>query len=263
LPRSSRCGWGIAVTPDARPNYDAGDAAMLQTRAPQAKAFAKQIVDTTRPFLPTSRPWHALDVGCGYGHTARELAAYCELVVGLEPYAELAAHAQQLARDVPNLEIRHSGIYELDDRARYDLIVLDNVLEHLPDQPRAIAKLANALAPGGALYILVPNKLWPIEVHYKLPFLSYLPLPLANRYLKASKRGTDYTDASYAPTYWRMKQLFAAHPELTYHFTLPADLSLAAGGQALHYRLGVAAIKRFPLLWAISKAFLVIAVKDG
>lgn len=248
--------------PEVRPNYDAGDAAMLQTRAPQAKAFAKQIVETTRPFLP-ARPWRALDVGCGYGHTARELAAHCEHVVGIEPYETLAAHAIELAAGVPNLEIRHAGIYELDDIARYDLVVLDNVLEHLPDQPRALAKLSAALAPGGALYILVPNKLWPIEVHYKLPFLSYLPLPLANRYLELSGRGTDYTDASYAPTYFGMKHLLDAHPELTYHFVLPADLSLAAGGQALHYRLGVAAIKRFHWLWAVSKAFLVIAVKDG
>jgi hypothetical protein len=44
---------------------------------------------------------------------------------------------------------------------------------------------------------------------------------------------------------------------------LPADLSLASSGGALHYRLGFAAIKRFPWLWAISKAFLVLAVKHG
>jgi SAM-dependent methyltransferase len=244
----------------SRPSYDAGKHAMLESRAPQARAFAKQILETVRPFVT---PRTVLDVGCGYGHTAYELARTCETVVGIEPYAELAQHGIELARDRPNLEIRNQGIYELEDVSRFDLIVLDNVFEHLPDQPRALSKLSAALRPGGALYLLMPNKLWPIEVHYRLPFLSYLPVPLANRYLRLTKRGTDYTDASYAPTYFALRRLLAAHPELSYHFVLPADVSLAAGGGALHYKVGVAAIRRFPALWAISKAFLVVAVKHG
>jgi len=243
-----------------RPSYDQGDDAMLRSRAPQAAAFAKQILETVRPFV-AAPPRSALDVGCGYGHTAVELARHCEHVVGIEPYAELAQHAAKIAS--PNLEIRHGSIYELRDVERYDLIVLDNVLEHLPDQPAALAAMTRALRPGGALFILVPNKLWPVEVHYHLPFLGYLPVPLANRYLRWTGRGTDYTDASYAPTYWRMRRLLDAHPELSYRFALPADVSLAAGGSALHYRLGVAAIRRFPMLWAVSKAFLVVAVKHG
>ncbi len=235
--------------------------AMITSRAPQAAAFAKQIMDTVRPYLP-ARPWRVLDVGCGYGHTALELAPHCEHVVGIEP-SDLVVHAQQLAAGVANVEFRRQGIYELPETSAFDLVVLDNVFEHLPDQPRALATLSAALRPGGAMYLLMPNKLWPLEVHYGLPFLSYLPLPLANRYLRLSGRGTDYTDASYAPTYFGLKKLLAAHPELDYRFVLPADLALTASGAALHYRLGVALIERFPALWAISKAFLVIAVKHG
>lgn len=247
----------------ARPSYDEGDQAMLAQRAPRAVAFAKQILDTARPFLP-ARPLTALDVGCGYGHTALELARHCERVVGIEPFDEPAQHAKQLAAasGLANLEIRQQSIYELPERSTFDLVVLDNVFEHLPDQPGALATLAAALRPGGVLYLLMPNKLWPMEVHYHLPFLSYLPVRLANRYLKLSGRGTDYTDASYAPTYFKLRRLLDAHPELSYEFVLPADVSLAANGQALHYRLGVAAIRRAPWLWAISKAFLVIAVKN-
>jgi SAM-dependent methyltransferase len=46
-----------------------------------------------------------------------------------------------------NLRIRNQGIYELEDVARFDLIVLDNVFEHLPDRPRAFSKLSAALRP--------------------------------------------------------------------------------------------------------------------
>ena len=243
-----------------RPSYDAGVYAMLESRAPQARAFAKQILETVRPFVT---PRTVLDVGCGYGHTAYELSKACEFVVGIEPYEQLARHGIALASERPNLEIRHQGIYELDELERYDLIVLDNVFEHLPDQPHALERLSAALRPGGALYLLMPNKLWPVEVHYRLPFLSYLPVPIANRYLQLTKRGTDYTDASYAPTYWALRRMLDARAELTYQFVLPADVSLADGGSALHYKLGIAAIQRFPALWAISKAFLVVAVKHG
>jgi 2-polyprenyl-3-methyl-5-hydroxy-6-metoxy-1,4-benzoquinol methylase len=243
---------------DAETIYDA----MIDTRAPQAAAFARQILSTTEPFLP-ARPLRVLDVGCGYGHTSVELARSCERVVGIEP-SELAVKGREVAASsgLANVEIRCQSIYDLAERDAFDLIVLDNVFEHLPDQRRALEVLSAALAPGGAMYLLMPNKLWPMEVHYRLPFLSYLPLPLANAYLRASGRGTDYTDASYAPTYFGLRRLLDARRELSYQFVLPADLALTASGAALHYKLGAAAIQRFPLLWAISKAFLVIAVKD-
>jgi hypothetical protein len=124
-----------------------------------------------------------------------------------------------------------------------------------------LEKISQALRPGGAAFLLMPNRLWPMEVHYHLPFLSYLPLPLANRYLRLTGRGTDYTDASYARTYWKLNRLLRARPELEFRYMLPADISLATGGGAWHYRFGAAAIARCPWLWAISKALLVIATK--
>ncbi len=245
------------------PGYDRYQG-MLAVRRPLARNFARQILQTTRPFLPAAAAeLQVLDVGCGYGHTALELARCCRHVVGIEPNQTIyrAAVALQSHSNSANLEFRFQGIYEVEDKARFDLVVLDNVFEHLPDQPRALEIISRCLRHAGVAYILVPNKLWPLEVHYHLPFLSYLPVKLANVYLRISGRGTDYTDASYAPTYFRMNRLLDRHAEFVYHYVLPADISLATGGQALHYRLGVAALRRFPWLWAISKAFLIVVVK--
>jgi SAM-dependent methyltransferase len=237
---------------------------ILDASGSKAPGFAQQILATTAPFLekPPSQ-LDVLDLGCGYGHTALELARHCHHVVGMEPSTSLHEGGLRLARDggVRNVELRRAGIDGLDETGKYDLIVLDNVFEHLPDQRDALQRLSRALRPGGALYILTPNKLWPIEAHYALPFLAWLPLPLANAYLRLTRRGTDYTDASYAPTYGRIKRLFRAHPELTYAFVLPENLALTHSGAAFHYRVGVALIRRFPSLWRISKSFLVIARK--
>ena len=238
---------------------------LLKPSPGKAADFARQILATTasrllRPFSEL----YVLDVGCGHGATALELARHCRHVVGLEPGRTLYESGLRLLaeRPVGNIELRHARIEELDAEDRYDLVVLDNVFEHLPDQEAALTILSRALLPGGVMYILTPNKLWPVEAHYRLPFLGWLPLRWANAYLRLSGRGTDYTDASYAPTYGRIRRLFAAHPELRFSFVLPANLSLSYGGVPFHYRVGVALIRRFPSLWRISKSLLVLAWKE-
>jgi SAM-dependent methyltransferase len=226
--------------------------------------FAQQILQTISPLLdkPASQLC-VLDVGSGYGGTARQLARTCRQVVGIELSAERVADARNLAASagLSNVQFRCQSVYDLEEIDAYDLAVMDNVLEHLPDQRAALAAVSGALRPGGLLYLLVPNKLWPIEVHYRLPFLSYLPRRWANWYLRASGRGTDYTDASYAPTYFGLRRLLEERTELAYEFVLPANIELAAGGARWHYRWGVRAIRICPGLWAISKAFLVVATK--
>jgi SAM-dependent methyltransferase len=248
-----------------KPEYDRY-VDMEAVRGPLAAGFARQILATCRPFLAKpAAELRVLDIGCGYGHTARELARHTQHVVGVEPNQTLFATAERIdaASGLDNLEFKPLGIYDLDFHEAFDLVVLDNVLEHLPDQPKALKVVSQSLALGGVAYILVPNRLWPIEVHYHLPLLSYLPLPLANCYLRMSGRGTDYTDASYAPTYWRLNRLLRARPEFSYSYVLPADLALTTRGNAWHYRLGTAALHRWPLLWAISKALLVVVRKTG
>lgn len=252
---------------DALPEYERHSLRMAERRE-LAGGFAKQIQLTTEPFLDIPfADARVLDIGCGYGHTSAELARLARAVVAVEPNGPLADHAAELARtSTPSFTFRAAGVESLgtgDDDGAFDVVVLDNVLEHLPDQHLALERVSRCLRPGGVAYILVPNKLWPIEAHYSLPFLSYLPLPLATRYLRLSGRGTDYRDASYAPTARRLRRLLSVTPGLDVHFTLPGDVSLAQGGGSLVYRWGVRALRRWPALWTISKALLVVAVKQA
>jgi SAM-dependent methyltransferase len=248
------------------PEYERGSLRMVERRH-LAAGFAKQIKLTTEPFLDIPfEQARVLDIGCGYGHTSAELASLARDVVGVEPNGPLAEHAAKLAEThAPPFSFRAAGIEALGEGAdteSFDVVVLDNVLEHLEDQRGALERVSKCLRPGGVAYILVPNKLWPIEAHYSLPFLSYLPLPLATRYLRLSGRGTDYQDASYAPTYWGLRRMLAETPLLEARFTLPGDVSLAEGGGSLVYTYGVKALRRWPALWAVSKALLVVATKQ-
>jgi 2-polyprenyl-3-methyl-5-hydroxy-6-metoxy-1,4-benzoquinol methylase len=229
--------------------------------AANAARFARQIASTSAPFLPCPvSEARVLDVGCGFGYTSAELADLCGSAVGVEPSAGLLREAEQLATSRTNLLFRQGGIESIQETAAYELVVLDNVLEHIEDQAGAMRTIARALVPGGVAFILVPNKLWPIEVHYHLPFLSWMPIPMANRYLRLTGRGTDYSNSAYAPTIWTIRRL-AADAGLEPYLVPPADVALAVGGTSRIYRWGVKAVTRWPALWAVSKALLLIAVK--
>jgi SAM-dependent methyltransferase len=222
---------------------------------------ARQILETTRSFRSIAdADLVVLDVGCGYGYTSAALAKSCRRVLAIEPSPELFERARTTLGGISNIDLRPIGIEGVSDRQSFDLAILDNVLEHIGDQPRALASIAAALKTNGLLYLLVPNKLWPFEPHYGLPFLSYLPLSLANRYLRLTRRGTDYTDASYAPTYGRLVRLLRS-AGFDPNFVVPRDLSLTAGGGPLHYRIGAAVLRNAPWLWRVAKGFLVIAVR--
>lgn len=248
-----------------RPAYDQPRSLMHRVRGPLADKFAEQILATTRPYrLLPDESTRVLDVGSGYGHTALALARRVRSVVGTEPnqhHFRSAVGFQEEDR-VSNVEFRNIGVESISEVGAYELVVLDNVFEHLPSQLNSLRVIQRALAPGGVLYLLSPNRLWPIEVHYGLPFLSYLPLPLANRYLRLAGRGVDYTDASYARTYWSLNGMLKSIEGWRFEFSLPSDLGLTTLGSAWHYRLGAALIKWQPWLWAFSKAFLVVAIKD-
>ena len=247
------------------PAYESGPNKMSGHRTTLASQFAKQILETARPYLPVpDSDLNVLDIGCGYGYTTVEMSRVCRRAVGIEPSPGLYAKALALQdrERLDNLEFRRSSIQEIREREAYDLVVLDNVLEHLPDHDLAFSCISDLLRPGGVVFILVPNKLWPLEVHYGLPLLSYLPLTLANSYLRFTGRGYDYTDASYAPTYWGLNRLARRHHTVRYRYVLPADVTLATHGTAWHYQVGVRLIRRFPWLWAVSKNFLLIGVKN-
>jgi SAM-dependent methyltransferase len=190
---------------------------------------------------------------------AAELAKTCQHVTAIEPTTNLIEEGRRLHGSIRNLTIRAGGVEDVTEREAYDLIVLDNVYEHLPDHDLACRRIAAALRPGGVVYVLTPNRLWPLEAHYRLPFLGWLPVRWANVYLHVTKRGHDYTDASYAPTYWSLRRDFE-RVGLAVTYVLPGDPEAVRGG-GRHYRWGMAALRRFPALWSVSKALLVVAVK--
>jgi len=89
-----------------------------------------------------------LDVGAAYGFAASEAERAGFRVAGLELSAEAA---RQAAARISGRVVRASAIELPYSSARFDVITLWDVIEHLPDPHRAVAEISRCLRPGGRL----------------------------------------------------------------------------------------------------------------
>ncbi len=102
--------------------------------------------------------WTILDVGCSSGNLGEELIRIKGATVdGIEIDAEDAKVARTKLRHVETLNVEAaSGLAKL-FKARYDAILLIDVVEHLVDPVSALEKLKPLLKPGGVVIFSIPN----------------------------------------------------------------------------------------------------------
>lgn len=95
-----------------------------------------------------------LEVGCGIGHNLAAFRRFGCDVVGVEP----SSAAVRFARERFGLDVREAYLEDADlDGSSFDLVVIDNVLEHLPDPVGTLQLIADLLVKGGRIFVDVPN----------------------------------------------------------------------------------------------------------
>jgi ubiquinone/menaquinone biosynthesis C-methylase UbiE len=151
-----------AAVPGAAPRLEVGEPIALG-----ASGVQKRLSAFNR--LATFRGGRLLDVGCGNGAYTLALAAVFSDIVAIDVEPErLRAFAAALARDPSHTgivtELMSVEALSFAD-GRFDAITMIEVLEHVEHPDRAAAEVARVLAPGGVLYISVPNRLFPVETH--------------------------------------------------------------------------------------------------
>jgi SAM-dependent methyltransferase len=102
-----------------------------------------------------------LDIGCGLGMYVSQFRRFTEDVHGVDVDPDKVAQASQW---LPNLQAAPAEQLPYADGS-FDVILLNEVIEHVDDDQRTIREAFRVLAPGGHIIIYAPNRLYPFETH--------------------------------------------------------------------------------------------------
>lgn len=174
------------------------------------------IIETLRKYAPDFRVEGArvLDVGCG---DAGALIAFAEKgaqCAGIECFDTSLERGRLRAADHGVEVDLRKGVAEsipFPD-ASFDLVMLDNVLEHVTDRPGTLREVRRVLKPGGLLYMVTPKpfslySLWN-DPHYDLAGLVLMPRSMQIWYFEKIRGGGKGTyDVGVIPTRWRIRRL--------------------------------------------------------
>ncbi len=133
-----------------------------------------------------------LNLGCSTGIIDEYIAAHVGTMTGVdidEPAITLA-----LSRLVaPNLRFQLGDAMNLGfPEASFDIVICSQVYEHVPDAMRMMGEIHRVLRAGGVCYFAATNRWAVIEKHHRLPFLSWLPAKMADRYMRWAGKGDAY-----------------------------------------------------------------------
>ncbi len=102
-----------------------------------------------------------LDIGCGMGMYVSRFRQFTDDVYGVDVDPDKIARASEW---LPNLQVSPAEELPFADES-FDVILLNEVIEHVDDDRRSIREAYRTLAPGGHIVIYAPNRLYPFETH--------------------------------------------------------------------------------------------------
>ncbi len=100
-------------------------------------------------------PRRALDVGCSTGYLARRIVERGGSVVGLEVDDRAAAQAREVCEQVLVGDVETMPLPFPEHS--FDAVLCGDVIEHLRDPGRFLARLRPLIRPGGRLVLTTPN----------------------------------------------------------------------------------------------------------
>ena len=113
-----------------------------------------------------------IDVGCGSGHIAGYFSE-CNRVLALDVVDQVSPDIRGKIKFIKmenDLSSFPSG--------EFDIVILNHVLAHIKNKFKLLIEINRLLKNNGICYVANPNRYYPVEPYYKIPFLHYLPQKL-------------------------------------------------------------------------------------
>jgi SAM-dependent methyltransferase len=160
------------------------DAATLGEPSYVWRSGQERRLQLIRRYVPLQGKW-ILDVGCGIGTYVKRFRDFSPHVYGIDVSAKRLADST-----MPNL-VAAAGEALPFGETTFDVLVFNEVIEHVKDDRQTIEDALRVLRPGGHIVIYAPNRLYPFETHgvfirgrYKfgnIPLVNYLPNGLRDK----------------------------------------------------------------------------------
>jgi SAM-dependent methyltransferase len=154
-PEELECAYREQYYREEKPNYlaeAAEDAAWSELmHAGRLELFAHHLGSERRRLL---------DIGSGPGFFLKSAKAHGWKAMGIEPSEQAGAFARGMGCEVV------AGFFDAESAptlGRFDVVHLNNVLEHVPDPVSLITLARDRLDPGGLICINVPNDFTPFQ----------------------------------------------------------------------------------------------------
>jgi ubiquinone/menaquinone biosynthesis C-methylase UbiE len=93
--------------------------------------------------------------------------------------------------------------------ASFDVVTMNQVIEHVSDQRAVMREAARVVRGGGVIYVACPNYLRFYEPHYKIFWLPLLPKSVGRVYLRLRGRSPAMLNQITYTTNRRLRKLFA------------------------------------------------------
>jgi 2-polyprenyl-3-methyl-5-hydroxy-6-metoxy-1,4-benzoquinol methylase len=163
-----------------------------------------------------------LDIGCGCGDIAATIAPHVGHITGIDPSPWQRWPALRALH--PNLDFIHGDFEAAEKIPSPDVIVCNQVYEHVEEPWRLVRLMHRILKPGGHVYFAGPNLLFPIEPHVFWPFIHWLPRRPALYLMRAFR--ARYLMITHSATIWQLRRWFKGFEvvnALPYALRHPAD----------------------------------------
>ena len=149
-----------------------------------------------------------LDIGCSFGHILKSLTPESGYGVGVD-------YDKNIGDRIRNVVFVRADAESLPFPSEsFDAIICNHVYEHTDNPESMLSEINRVLTDTGICYFAGPNKYDLIEPHYGLPFLSWLPDLLADRYMRVAGKGDNYTENPYS--YPALKNLLGGFSVTSY-----------------------------------------------